>query len=232
MPKNTQVEFDAFDRNYRETVNQALAFSGMNVDFFTRVKAEYFVDLIKSLRLPAAHAEVIDIGCGVADSHPLFAGRVGKLVGVDVSPACIARAAEHNPQNTYRVYDGINLPYSDASFDVASAVCVFHHVPIAARIALAKEVRRVLRRGGLFAIFEHNPLNPLTRYVVNHCEFDRNAILLRAGSAKRLLEDAGFHDVATRFILTMPIGGGLLRAVDRLFARLPLGAQYLTAGRA
>jgi SAM-dependent methyltransferase len=117
-------------------------------------------------------------------------------------------------KNTYRVYDGINLPYSDDSFDAASAVCVFHHVPVAARTALAKEVRRVLRRGGLFAIFEHNPLNPLTRHVVNRCEFDRNAILLRANNAEKLLEDAGFHDVDTRFILTIPTRGFLLRAAD------------------
>jgi SAM-dependent methyltransferase len=230
MQEGTPTEFDAYDQSYSETVNRALAFSRLNVDFFTRVKVDYFVDLIGSLRPPAARAEVLDIGCGVANSHSLLAGRVARLAGVDVSKACIDKAVEQNPTNEYRVYDGLNLPYPDASFDVASAVCVFHHVPITERAPLAKEVRRVLRREGLFAIFEHNPLNPLTRHVVNNCEFDKGAILLTSKDTEKLLEQTGFRDIATRFILAVPPKGSMLRAVDRLFARIPLGAQYLTAG--
>lgn len=232
MQTNTPGEFDAYDQTYSETVDRALAFSGLKVDFFTRVKAAYFVDLIDILRPPSARADVIDIGCGVANSHPLFAGRFGKLVGVDVSQACLIKAATQNPQNQYTPYDGLHLPYPDASFDAASAVCVFHHIPIAQRVPLASDVRRVLRAGGLFAIFEHNPLNPLTMHVVNNCEFDKDAILLRRQETEGLLVQAGFRDVDTRFILTLPAQGRMLRAIDRFFGRLPLGAQYFTVGRA
>lgn len=241
MPERTQqnlmregapAEFDAYERTYSETVNAALAFSGMKVDFFTRVKVDYFVDLIESLRPPAARAEVIDIGCGVGNSHPLLAGRIGRLAGIDVSNACVNRAAEQNPGNEYKHYDGRTLPYPDESFDAASAVCVLHHIPIAQRLPLARDVRRVLRTGGIFAVFEHNPLNPLTRCVVNRCEFDRDAVLLRKQEAEVLLRDAGFRDVQSRFILAVPAKGSILGAVDRLLARMPLGAQYFTFGRA
>ncbi len=231
MQEGTPAEFDAYDRRYSETVNRALAFSGMKVDFFARVKVDYFVELIGSFRPPAARAEVIDVGCGVANSHPLLAGRIGRLAGVDVSLACIAKATALNPQNEYRPYDGLNLPFPDASFDAASAVCIFHHIPIAQRVGLARDVRRVLRPEGLFAIFEHNPLNPLTMRVVNNCEFDKDAILLRRRETETLLDAAGFRDVDTRFILTLPAKGSVLRAVDKLFARIPLGAQYFTVGR-
>jgi SAM-dependent methyltransferase len=203
----------------------------MKVDFFARVKVDYFVELIDSLRPPAARAEVIDVGCGVANSHPLLAGRIRRLAGVDVSQACIAEAAAQNPQNEYRPYDGHNLPFPDASFDAASAVCVFHHIPVAQRVGLARDVRRVLRAGGMFVIFEHNPLNPLTMHVVNNCEFDKDAVLLRRRETETLLNEAGFRDVYTRFILTLPAKGRMLRAVDQLFARIPLGAQYFTVGR-
>jgi SAM-dependent methyltransferase len=231
MPQNTPAEFDAYDRTYTETVNRALAFSGMGVDFFTRVKVDYFVEIIESSRSPAAHAEVIDVGCGIANSHRLLAGRVGRIAGVDVSQACIAEAARQNPRNEYKLYDGLNLPYLDANFDVASAVCVFHHVPIERREALARDVWRVLRPGGLFAIFEHNPFNPLTTHVVKNCEFDKDAVLLRSKETESILRAANFRDVYSRFILTLPAAGRMLRAMDKLFCWAPIGAQYFTIGQ-
>jgi SAM-dependent methyltransferase len=232
MSSNEPTEFDAYDRTYSEAVDRALAFSGMRVDFFTRVKVDYLLDMIDRLRPPAVAAEVIDIGCGVGNSHALLSGRVAKLAGIDVSRACVAQAAARHPQNDYRTYDGLNLPYPDSSFDVASAVCVFHHIPIVQRIGLAKQVRRALRARGLFVVFEHNPINPLTRHVVSNCEFDKHAILLGSVETESLLREAGFHEVDTRFILTVPAGNRTLRSVDQLFSRVPLGAQYFTVGRA
>jgi SAM-dependent methyltransferase len=232
MQKAGASEFDAYDQTYNDTVNRAVAFTGLTVDFFTRAKVEYFVELIETLRSPAAQADVVDVGCGIAISHQLLAGRIGRLVGLDVSTTCIAKAADQNPGNEYKPFDGLNLPYPDGSFDAASAVCVFHHVPVADRVRLARDVRRVLRSGGLFAIFEHNPLNPLTMHVVNSCEFDKNAILLPRQETESLLREAGFRDISTRFILTIPAAGRILRKVDRLFSRIPLGAQYFTVGHA
>lgn len=231
MPTNAPAEFDAYDRNYNEVMDRALSFSGLTVDFFTRVKADYFLDLLRAAS-PSRPPDVIDIGCGIANSHPLLAGRVGRLVGVDVSGACIAAAAARNPQNEYATFDGLTLPYPSASFDAASAVCVFHHVPVADRVRLASDIRRVLRPGGVVAIFEHNPRNPLTLRVVGNCEFDKDAVLLRRRETERLLAEAGFQQIASRFILTIPAKGRLLREIDRLFGRLPLGAQYYCAARA
>jgi SAM-dependent methyltransferase len=231
MQKNAPVDFDAYEQSYNETVNRAVAFSGLQVDFFTRVKVDYFSELLESLAPEVARAEVVDVGCGVANSHPLLAGRVGRLVGVDVSKACIAKAAADNPKNEYKLYDGRNLPYPDAAFDAASAVCVFHHVPITDRLRLASDIRRVLRPEGLFAVFEHNPLNPLTRQVINNCEFDKDAILLRRQDTEILLKDAGFRGIYSRFILTVPAKGSLLRRIDKLFAHFPVGTQYYSVGR-
>lgn len=232
MQTNTPAEFDAYDRNYNKVVDRALSFSGLTVDFFTRAKADYFLELLTACASPAKRPDVIDIGCGIANSHPLFAGQVDRLVGVDVSSACIATAAARNPQNEYATFDGLNLPYPAQSFDAASAICVFHHVPIADRVRLATDVRRILRPGGLFAIFEHNPFNPLTLHVVSKCEFDKDAVLLRPQETEKLLGKAGFRQIQTRFILSVPAKGRLLRKIDHLFARIPLGTQYYSAARA
>jgi SAM-dependent methyltransferase len=230
--KDRSSQFDTYSESYNEVVNSALAFTGMKVDFFTTVKMNYLIDSIGRLLSNAHAANVLDVGCGVGNGHPLLAGRVGRLTGIDVSQRCIDRAREKNPLVEYATFGGINLPFDDRNFDVVFAASVFHHVSLADRPALTGEIRRVLRAAGLFVIFEHNPRNPLTRRVVNSCEFDRDAILLDSMACESLMVNSGFYDVETRFILTLPAGGRLLRALDRIFSALPIGAQYYTIGRA
>lgn len=224
-------EFDAYSNTYSDTVNHALKFSGLNVDFFTRVKVEYLLELIRSCFGTRSWNDVLDVGCGVGNFHSLLAGRIGSLAGIDVSQACVQVARERHPENNYREFDGEHIPHQDGSFDVAFAVNVFHHVPIAGRQPLVADIRRVLRPGGMFAIFEHNSRNPLTMHVVNNCEFDADAILLPRAETESLMTKAGLVDIATRHILTIPAAGPILRGIDRLFSRLPLGAQYYTLGR-
>ena len=226
------AEFDAYSETYADAVNRSIAFSGLGVDFFTRVKADHLIDVVDALRPPAKQAEVLDLGCGVGSYHSLLLGRVGRIEGVDVSAACIESACQSHPSVRYSVYDGEHLPHADQSFDVVFAVCVFHHIPLASRATLVADARRVLRPGGLFIIFEHNPLNPLTRRAVDNCEFDKDAILLRRSESETLMKDRGFCDVTSRFILTVPATGAFLRNIDRLFSRVSLGAQYYTVGRA
>jgi SAM-dependent methyltransferase len=231
VPPVPDAEFDGYSQSYDQTVNSALAFTGLKVDFFTKVKTDYLKDLIRSRFTDLSRVSVLDVGCGVGNSLSLLAqGAAGRLAGVDVSEACLATARERKAGVEYRAYDGLHLPHPHAAFDVVFSICVFHHIAIADRIPLAQDIRRVLRPGGMFAIFEHNPLNPFTMRVVNSCEFDENAILLRSGEAETLMQNAGFREVYSRFILTIPASGSTLRYVDRMFGRLPLGAQYYTVG--
>ena len=91
------------------------------------------------------------------------------LAGVDPSEAMIEAARKANPEADYRVADGTELPFEDGSFDLAFAVCVLHHVAPPDRPAFVAELARVTRPGGLTVVFEHNPLNPLTRLAVRRC---------------------------------------------------------------
>lgn len=43
-----------------------------------------------------------------------------------------------------RQYDGKTLPFTDDAFDAATLNNVIHHVPLAARVALLREIRRVV----------------------------------------------------------------------------------------
>lgn len=223
-------EFDAYDTTYKDAVNASLGFTGLEVDFFTRVKADYLLDLMRARLGDPRALSVLDLGCGVGQYGALLGDRVGRYAGIDPSARCVARARAEQPAHEWQACDGLAIPYPDASFDVVHATCVYHHIAPAQRAAVSAEVHRVLRPGGLFAIFEHNPYNPLTRRVVDRCEFDADAVLLTASEARGLLRDAGFRSVRSRYILAVPAHGRLLRALDRLFARLPAGAQYYAVG--
>ncbi|MEM1306330.1 MAG: class I SAM-dependent methyltransferase [Pseudomonadota bacterium] len=229
--RRTAETFDGYQTTYADAVNSAVAFTGVDVDFFTRVKADYIVELVEQEVGPADQQSVLDVGCGIGNFHRLLQPAFANLSGVDVSAACIERAKGEHPEVSYKTYDGGRLPYDDASFDVAFTVCVMHHVPPADWPTFASEMRRVLRPGGLAMVFEHNPLNPLTMRAVNNCPFDEDAVLLRSTKTVALYNDAGFDPVKRRFILSVPAANKPLRRVDQAFSWLPFGAQYYVTAR-
>ena len=57
---------------------------------------------------------------------------------------------------------------------------------------------------GLLFIFEHNPLNPLTRHAVNTCPFDVNARLILAGTMRSRVHEAGFAAPRIRYRIFFP----------------------------
>jgi SAM-dependent methyltransferase len=98
------------------------------------------------------------------------------------------------------------------------------------RDAVLATVRETLRPGGHIVVFEHNPLNPVTRRAVAACPFDDDAILLWPWEARRLLRRAGFEDVALDFIVFFPRPLAFLRRLEPRLRRVALGAQQMLVG--
>jgi SAM-dependent methyltransferase len=228
----TARTFDAYKDTYSRTIDESVAFTGLSTDFFTRVKAGYILDLVRRKFGASDKVSALDIGCGIGNYHGLLAPYLGKLSGVDVSSESIEVARRRDLPVSYDVYDGTTLPYGDGCFDLAFAICVVHHVPQALWNVFASEMRRVLKSGGLALVFEHNPRNPLTMRVVNSCPFDADAVLLRSETAQSLLLTAGFRQVHSGFILSIPAANAWLRRIDRIFSSLPFGAQYYVSATA
>jgi SAM-dependent methyltransferase len=226
------AQFDAYAKTYADEVNRSIAFMGLKVDFATRVKAGYVLDLLARHFGDVSKVRLLDIGCGTGGSHPLIAGKLASLCATDVSAGSVAEAAAANVGVDYRAYDGVRLPYDDDQFDAAMTICVMHHVPPPQWPGFAAEMKRIVRPGGLALVFEHNPLNPLTRRAVSNCEFDADAVLLGQRRTRGLLEGAGFANVNSRAILSVPSVGPKSRAVDFVLGRLSLGAQYVASGTA
>jgi SAM-dependent methyltransferase len=222
--------FDAYDKNFRAVVQSSIDFSGLPHSFFSTAKADALRELIAT-RLHGMHKpHMLDVGCGVGEFHPFVRGMFGRLCGADVSAASVAQARIRNLEVQYEAYAGETLPYDSVSFDLSIAICVLHHVLPLQWVGFLREMRRVVRPGGLVCLIEHNPFNPLTRLAVARCEFDRDAVLLRAGRTRALMADAGIHDIQTHYFLMLPSAAPLARRIERGFRRIPLGAQYIASG--
>ncbi len=121
---------------------------------------------------------------------------------------------------------GARTPFPDWSFDLVLISAVLHHVPPRERPEVYAELRRVVRPGGAIVVFEHNPLNPVTRYVVARTPIDRDAVLLRASEVESGLLAAGARVRRTRYIMFAPPRLRSLDGLDDILGRLPFGAQY------
>ena len=231
MP-STGNEFDSYDNTYEEEIKKSLSGLGVTQDFAARVKADKLVDIVQENWGEADKADVLDLGCGIGLYGSYLSGKFKSLSGIDISSKCIDVATESNPDVTYQAYDGENIPFEDNALDVVYVITVMHHIPVAQWESIVGEIKRVLRPGGLCVIFEHNPWNPATRWIVNRCEFDADAVLLSHRKAAQLMIVNGFEDISSQHILTVPIDAGWARTLDKAFGRIPVGAQYYTVGRA
>ena len=221
--------FDAYGGSYADVVQRSIAFSGLKHDLFLRAKARVLSGLFRTqfgLERPA----LLDVGCGIGALHEHLGPIVGRLAGCDPSAESLAAARRRDDAVDLRQQAGETLPWPEASFDAALAVCVFHHVPPAGREALVADMRRVTRPGGLVILIEHNPWNPLTRLAVARCPFDHDAVLLGAREGRALLRRGGLREVRSRHFLVLPSAGRWAGAVERPLERLPVGAQYAVSG--
>lgn len=227
-PTQEQVakDFDHVATSYRNDLNQTLAFTGMEHAFFVNVKRDHIVRMAQAHFPDLSQLDVLDLGCGVGAYHAGLKNRFRELHGIDVSEQSIQLAAAQHPFVHYATFDGVRLPYEDGQFSLTFAICVMHHVPPAQWASLLQELNRVTRPNGLLLIFEHNPYNPATQYVVKTCDIDKDAVLLRPRTLKKLAKAAGFESVDTKTIISVPPANPLLKRVDALLGYLPFGAQY------
>ena len=104
---------------------------------------------------------------------------------------------------------------------------VMHHIPLERRADVVQNLAERLGVGGLLAIFEHNPGNPVTRWVVEHCPFDDDAVLLPPRETVSRIENAGLRLNRRDYIVFMPSCLQWLRPLESSLRWLPMGAQYV-----
>jgi SAM-dependent methyltransferase len=230
-----EAEFDKFAIEYRNLHAANIKASGETPEYFAEYKV---IDLAAEFRSGAlagtARPAALDFGAGVGYSVPFFARHLptARVTCLDVSSKSLELgAAKYAAQAEFKHFDGTEIPYAEGTFDVALASCVFHHIPEGEHVALIGEIRRVLKPHGVLCIFEHNPLNPLTRHAVNTCEFDEHAVLMGAPALKRRVVQAGFNRADVKYRIFFPHAVRALRPLEKYMTWLPLGAQYYVVAR-
>ena len=220
-----KAEFDRFADEYEQQHASNIRLSGETPTYFARYKVQDVAQLCAG----QPPSRILDFGAGVGASVPHWreAFPEASLTCLDVSQRSLDIARERHPGAAdYCIFDGVTIPFPAGSFDVAFAACVFHHIDSEDHVPLLCELRRVLTDEGRLFVFEHNPLNPLTRHAVNTCPFDANAVLIRAGTLHERLRTAGFGRVSLAYRIFFPGALSALRPLERMLTHLPLGAQY------
>lgn len=222
---NSASEFDQFSGNYKDLHDASVSITGETGEYFAAYKAKYIASLI----VPGRGCKILDYGCGVG----LLSGQLKKhlpdarIDGYDVSQGCLDQISpELRLQGTF----SSKTRDLDRSYDIVVVANVLHHIKPEDRQDAVSEAGGMSEPSGRLVVFEHNPANPLTRWAVEHCPFDENAILLWPREAMEYFRRAGLDEVSRRYIVFFPRALKRLRSVETSLGWCPLGAQYVVSG--
>jgi SAM-dependent methyltransferase len=179
---------------------------------WSRALAPRFLDWA---RLPAG-AAVLDVGSGTgALSEAVVKHGARRLVGIDSSAAYVDHAAAQVPRGSadvrFECGDAQNLPFADETFDAVVSGIALNFIPNPARAA--REMRRVVKPGGLVALYvwDYAGRMELMRYfwdaavtldAAHAAPLDEGVRfpICNRGALTKLFLDAGFGKVETGYI--------------------------------
>jgi ubiquinone/menaquinone biosynthesis C-methylase UbiE len=221
------AEFDRFADEYDLMHEKSIAITGEKPEFFHEYKIKVLVRLARQRNLRPE--SILDFGSGIGNSTPFFRRDfpAAQLASADVSQRSldVAESRFAGMSTGLRIEDS-RIPAKDDAFGIAFSACVFHHIPHEEHIGWLRELRRVTRIGGMLAIFEHNPLNPLTVRTVDRCPFDENARLIKAKEFVARCRESGWKDAKAQYHLFFPHALSGLRTLEPYLSGIPFGGQY------
>ena len=145
----------------------------------------------------ASNAHVLDIGCGSGWATRLMAKKAheGHVVGIDIADEMITVARETSKEFSnveFRVASAEALPFEAGEFNAAfSMESLYYYADV---LVALKEIRRVLRPGGLFVtvldLYEEN--KPSHQWVD---QLKVPVHVLSIPEYRSMFEDAGFINV-------------------------------------
>ena len=214
-------EFDQYAARFEEDMRRTIPAAFAEGQYF----AEYKIRHVARRLLDQRVTSFLDFGCGIGHSlgfaSALFPN--AEIWGYDESTKCI-ELARQRVAITKLTSNFDDLP--TGRFDVVFAANVFHHIPFADRKVATARCKSLLKDGGRIFLFEHNPLNPVTRKIFERCVFDKGAMMLHRREVLQLAEAVGLKISHADYTLFFPRQLAFLRPLERMLGWLPFGAQY------
>jgi SAM-dependent methyltransferase len=224
------AQFNAFAKNYNETLSKGLSVTGEGPAFYAENRVMVTNLLLKPGGIPIER--ILDFGCGIGTSIPFLAEAFSpmEIVGVDVSEEMLAEARAR--VDLARVcLQSVEQTLRDGEFNLVYSNGVFHHIRPEQRAKAFQRIFDSLRPAGYFALWENNPLNPGTRFIMAKFPFDRDATAILPRQATKMLETTGFRieTVLSRFFFPRLLA--FLRPLEPWLSPSLLGGQYLVLAR-
>lgn len=223
MDSQGPQKFDAYAERYRELMQESLAASGEGAEYFS----EYKLNCLQRFGAPFSEP-LVDFGAGTGAVTEVLVRKFSDVTAYEPSQASLQYLRLRVPGAKCA---GSEEELPESHFSTAVCSGVLHHVPVAERRDLLQRLRSKLRRGGRLFVFEHNPLNPLTRRAVAACPFDDDAVLLWPWQLRPLFKSAGFEIERIDYIVFFPRILSMLRPLEPRLRRVVLGAQTLSVVR-
>jgi ubiquinone/menaquinone biosynthesis C-methylase UbiE len=160
-----RATYGAYGREGRSAL-----WNSRNIGFrrLTEQRDAVLADLIRRSPSSSGEGSLLDVGCGSGGIAALVESEnlPFKVTGIDLLPERVAAARERVPSATFLVGSADDMPFDDASFDIATATTLFSSLP-SPRLeeAIAKEIDRVMRPGGCLIWYDIRYRNPWNRNV-------------------------------------------------------------------
>jgi len=218
-------EFDQFAKDYDAALTQGISLSGEAKDFFAVGRIAWLKQKLNS-RMPAS-PKIIDFGCGTGTSTSLLKTELeaGEVIGTDTSAESLEVARVYHKDAGVKFLLPGDIPEAPA-FDLVFCNGVFHHITVKERPGALSWIHKRLKPGGLFVMWENNPLNLGTQIIMSRIPFDKDAEKILPWAGRKLLSRHGFKVEATTYLFVFPRFMKMFRMMEPVLSSIPLGAQY------
>jgi ubiquinone/menaquinone biosynthesis C-methylase UbiE len=167
----------------------------------------------------AAKKRILSVGPGSASAAAALAAKFpeAEIVGADPSPQAVKRARRVIARRKLSNLTVVNapeqcgrLPFNAGTFDKIVVVLTLHDRPPNEKIALGKELLRILRRGGTLHVADYDkPVNDRERRILMFSERISGQAAVEphlSGSWTTFLTTAGFIGIRRQSSVSVEIG--------------------------
>lgn len=181
--------------------------------------------------------DVLDYGCGHGMAAVVLARRGARVTGFDLSSGYVDEARQRAEANgvaiRFQQADAEHLPFEDQSFDAVWGCAILHHLDLD---RAGRELRRVLRPGGIAVFCEPWGGNPLLNFARRRLPYpgkghtpdehplrSNDLAPLRAIFPRLAVRGFQFLGMLRRVLYRQPIAGDCLDRWDAtLLSRFPV----------
>lgn len=209
--------------------------------YYVYKKVEHLVQFVKTKFDQHDKIIILDYGCGTGEVCKILEKYFNNIVGCDTNESMLKVARLNSFQsNFYLLDENFSLPIADESVDVACMYGVLHHIPSKDEIDLVfDKIKRYLKKNAFLVIYEFNPLNPCSRYIVSTCKVDEGVHLdgfhkgifpttLYHWQIEKICKEHDFEVIKRDFILLFPPILKKLSIIEKMLQNYPFGNMSVT----